>query len=176
MKSARSIVEPVKGVASLLEEFDLLREMGAEAGEDQVVGDMEALLPRIEDLVHDLDFRVMLGGHNDRCVYTTDVVFPLTGAVSLVTLMDDGESVDRQAGGGRHPSGETAADRDELASGGVERAIRTERRRVGHQLRFSRGAVLGNDERDAKCFGDGGGSRSVRQSRMGVDDIDPMAR
>jgi len=67
MKSSRSIVEPVKGVASLLEEFDLLHEMGAESGEDQVVGDMEALLPRIEDLVHDLDFRVMLGGHNDRC-------------------------------------------------------------------------------------------------------------
>jgi peptide chain release factor 2 len=67
MKSSRSIVEPVKGVTNLLEEFDLLREMGAEAGEDQVVGDMEALLPRIEDLVHDLDFRVMLGGHNDRC-------------------------------------------------------------------------------------------------------------
>jgi len=57
----------VKGVTNLLEEFDLLREMGAEAGEDQVVGDMEALLPKIENLVHDLDFRVMLGGHNDRC-------------------------------------------------------------------------------------------------------------
>ena len=67
MKSSRSIVEPVKGVASLLEEFDLLHEMGAEGGEDQVVGDMEALVPKIEDLVHDLDFRVMLGGHNDRC-------------------------------------------------------------------------------------------------------------
>ena len=67
MKSARSIVDPVKGVTNLLEEFDLLREMGAEAGEDQVVGDMEALLPKIENLVHDLDFRVMLGGHNDRC-------------------------------------------------------------------------------------------------------------
>jgi peptide chain release factor 2 len=66
MKSARAIVEPVKGVTNLLEEFDLLREMGAEAGEDQVVGDMEALLPRIENLVHELDFRVMLGGHNDR--------------------------------------------------------------------------------------------------------------
>ena len=67
MKSSRAIVEPVKGVTNLLEEFDLLREMGAEAGEEQVVGDMEALLPRIEDLVHDLDFRVMLSGHNDRC-------------------------------------------------------------------------------------------------------------
>ena len=67
MKSARSIVEPVKGVAYLLEEFDLLHEMGAEAGEEQVVGDMEALVPKIENLVHDLDFRVMLGGHNDRC-------------------------------------------------------------------------------------------------------------
>ncbi len=67
MKSSRSIVEPVKGVANLLEEFDLLHEMGAEAGEEQVVGDMEALVPKIENLVHDLDFRVMLGGHNDRC-------------------------------------------------------------------------------------------------------------
>jgi peptide chain release factor 2 len=67
MKSSRSIVEPVKGVANLLEEFDLLREMGAEAGEEQVVGDMEALVPKIETLVEDLDFRVMLGGHNDRC-------------------------------------------------------------------------------------------------------------
>ena len=67
MKSARSIVEPVQGVTSLLEEFDLLREMGAEGGEAQVVDDMAALLPRIESAVHDLDFRVMLGGHNDRC-------------------------------------------------------------------------------------------------------------
>ena len=67
MKSARAIVEPVKGLGGLLEEFDLLKEMGQEAGEDQVVGDMEALLPRIESAVHELDFRVMLGGHNDRC-------------------------------------------------------------------------------------------------------------
>jgi peptide chain release factor 2 len=67
MKSARSVVEPVKGLGSLIEEFDLLREMGAESGEDQVVGEMEALLPRIETAFDELDFRVMLGGANDRC-------------------------------------------------------------------------------------------------------------
>ena len=67
MKSARSVVEPVKLLHGLIEEFDTLQQMGEEAGEDQVAGDMEALLPRIEAAVADLDFRVMLGGPNDRC-------------------------------------------------------------------------------------------------------------
>jgi peptide chain release factor 2 len=67
MKSARAVVEPVKGLGSLLEEFDLLRQMGEEEGEEQVLEDMEALLVKIETAVHELDFRVMLGGHNDRC-------------------------------------------------------------------------------------------------------------
>ena len=67
MKAARSVVEPVTKLASLLEEFDTLRQMGEEAGEEQVAADMEALLPRIEDALHELDFRVMLGGPNDRC-------------------------------------------------------------------------------------------------------------
>ncbi len=67
MKSARSVVEPVKGLGTMLEEFDLLRQMGEESGEEQVVGDLEALVPKIETAIHELDFRVMLGGHNDRC-------------------------------------------------------------------------------------------------------------
>jgi len=67
MKSSRAVAEPVKSLAALLEEFDLLRQMGAEEGEEHVLGDLEALLPRIETAVHDLDFRVMLGGPNDRC-------------------------------------------------------------------------------------------------------------
>ena len=66
MKSARSVVEPVRKLATLLEEFEILRQMGEEAGEDQVIGDMESLVPNIEDAAHELDFRVMLGGHNDR--------------------------------------------------------------------------------------------------------------
>jgi peptide chain release factor 2 len=67
MKSARSVVEPVRKLQALLEEFDLLEQMGKEEGDEHVVSDMDALLPRIEDGIHDLDFRVMLGGHNDRC-------------------------------------------------------------------------------------------------------------
>lgn len=66
MKSARSVVEPVRKLGVLLEEFETLRQMGEEAGEDQVLTDMEALLPSIEDAAHELDFRVMLGGPNDR--------------------------------------------------------------------------------------------------------------
>jgi peptide chain release factor 2 len=65
MKAARSVVEPVRKLAGFLEEFGTLREMGAESGEELVLGDMEALVPKIEDAVHELDFRVMLGGHND---------------------------------------------------------------------------------------------------------------
>jgi len=66
MKSARSVVEPVRKLGTLLEEFDTLRQMGEEAGEGEVLADMEALVPKIEDSVHELDFRVMLGGPNDR--------------------------------------------------------------------------------------------------------------
>ena len=67
MKAARSVVEPVRRLHGLLEEFDLLAQMGGEHGEEHVLVEMEALLPRIEDLAHELDFRVMLGGPNDRC-------------------------------------------------------------------------------------------------------------
>src|SRR5262245_65308161 len=66
MKAARSVVEPVRKLQGLLEEFDLLEQMGQEEGEEHVLDDMEAVLPMIEDAVTDLDFRVMLGGHNDR--------------------------------------------------------------------------------------------------------------
>ena len=66
MKAARAVVEPVRKLGTLLEEFEILRQMGEEAGEDQVLPDMEALVPGIEDAAHELDFRVMLGGPNDR--------------------------------------------------------------------------------------------------------------
>ncbi len=66
MKGARSVVEPLRKIESDLEEFDLLCEMGRDGGEDQVVGDIEALLPRVEEELLKLDFRVMLGGANDR--------------------------------------------------------------------------------------------------------------
>lgn len=67
MKLVRSVVEPVRAVQTALEEFDILVEMAKEAGEAEVVQEIDALLPRIEEGVGALDFRVMLGGPNDRC-------------------------------------------------------------------------------------------------------------
>ena len=66
LKAARSVVEPVRDLASALEEFALLLELGAAEGEELVVDDLETLLPRIELGIEKLDFRVMLGGPNDR--------------------------------------------------------------------------------------------------------------
>jgi peptide chain release factor 2 len=66
MKLARGVVEPVKALATMLDEYDLLRQMGEEEGQEHVIADLEGLVPRIEAAIEDLDFRVMLGGHNDR--------------------------------------------------------------------------------------------------------------
>ena len=66
MKAARSVVEPVRKLATAFEEFDLLVEMGRDEGDALVVGDMDALVPGIEAEIEKLDFRVMLGGPNDR--------------------------------------------------------------------------------------------------------------
>lgn len=66
LKTVRSIVEPVRAVQTALEEYGILAEMAQEAGEDAVAGEVDLLLPRIEEGIHALDFRVMLGGPNDR--------------------------------------------------------------------------------------------------------------
>ena len=66
MKTLRAVVEPVRKIEAGFEEFGILAEMGREAGEAEVLGDMEALVARIEAQLEDLDFRVMLGGPNDR--------------------------------------------------------------------------------------------------------------
>jgi len=63
----RSVVEPVRAVQTALEEFDLLAQMGADEGEEHVIADLDALVQRIEADIEKLDFRVMLGGPNDRC-------------------------------------------------------------------------------------------------------------
>ena len=67
MKDVRSVVEPVKRVATAYEELGILAEMAREGGEEGVLAEAEEAVRRIEDGVHDLDFRVMLGGPNDRC-------------------------------------------------------------------------------------------------------------
>jgi peptide chain release factor 2 len=65
LKAARSVVEPVRRVASALEEGELLAQMGAEEGEDQVESELSDLLARLDEELDALDFRVMLGGPND---------------------------------------------------------------------------------------------------------------
>jgi peptide chain release factor 2 len=67
MKDVRSVVEPVRKVQTAYEELAILSDMAQEAGEDAVAADAETAVRTIEECVHDLDFRVMLGGPNDRC-------------------------------------------------------------------------------------------------------------
>jgi len=67
MNDVRSIVAPMRKIATAFEELGILAEMAKDAGEDAVIADAEAALTVIADAVHDLDFRVMLGGPNDRC-------------------------------------------------------------------------------------------------------------
>lgn len=66
MKVARVVVDPIRKLAGYLEEVDVLAEMGAEAGEDEVLDDIQAALGAVRTLVEKLEFQVMLGGPNDR--------------------------------------------------------------------------------------------------------------
>ncbi len=50
-----------------LEELELLLEMGAEAGEEAVLADLEQAGQRVRSELDQLDFRLMLGGPNDSC-------------------------------------------------------------------------------------------------------------
>jgi peptide chain release factor 2 len=51
---------------SNFEELELLEEMAAEAGDDELLEDAEALVKGIQATVDKLEFRVMLGGPNDQ--------------------------------------------------------------------------------------------------------------
>jgi peptide chain release factor 2 len=66
LKSARSVVEPMRRVETAFEEGGLLVEM-AEEGEELVADDLGKVLERIQTELDALDFRVMLGGPNDDC-------------------------------------------------------------------------------------------------------------
>ncbi len=66
MKNVRSVVEPVKRVQSAYDDLGVLVEMGREASEADVVDEAEKSVLTIEQGIHDLDFRVMLGGPDDR--------------------------------------------------------------------------------------------------------------
>ena len=64
---AVSVVEPIRRVKTAIEEIELLMEMGAEAGEETVLGDLEQVANKAQADLEALDFRLMLGGPNDGC-------------------------------------------------------------------------------------------------------------
>lgn len=65
LKHIRGIVDPIRTLESQFEEFHILEEMGKSDGAELVIGEVEELLPRIEEGIRKLDFRVMLGGPQD---------------------------------------------------------------------------------------------------------------
>ena len=67
MKDVRSVVGPVQRVQTAYDDLGVLAEMAREGGEAAVLDDAETCVRAIEDGIHDLDFRVMLGGPDDRC-------------------------------------------------------------------------------------------------------------
>ncbi|MBI5362155.1 MAG: peptide chain release factor 2 [Planctomycetes bacterium] len=66
MKGVRGIVDPVRLVETAFEEFGILVEMAKDAGEADVIAEADATVAKIEQTMEVLDFRVMLGGPNDR--------------------------------------------------------------------------------------------------------------
>jgi len=66
MKEVTSVVVPVRRVATAYEELAILADMATDGDEAAVVEEAEKAVLAIEEGVHDLDFRVMLGGPNDR--------------------------------------------------------------------------------------------------------------
>lgn len=67
MKNVRSVVEPVQRVQGAYDDLGVLAEMAREGGEADVLDEAEKAVQVIEKSVEDLDFRVMLGGPDDRC-------------------------------------------------------------------------------------------------------------
>jgi peptide chain release factor 2 len=66
LKAARSIIDPIRRVHSGLEDGQVLAEMGAEAGEEEVADELSELAMSLEKELDALDFRVMLGEPNDQ--------------------------------------------------------------------------------------------------------------
>ncbi len=66
MKAARAVVDPIKKVAEALEEIELLAEMGAESGAEEVLADIEQLEAQAVATIDKLEFQLMLGGPNDK--------------------------------------------------------------------------------------------------------------
>lgn len=62
----RSVIEPVRKVQSAYDDLAVLVEMAQEGGEGDVLEEAEKAVLTIEQGIHELDFRVMLGGPDDR--------------------------------------------------------------------------------------------------------------
>jgi peptide chain release factor 2 len=65
LKRLRAGVEPVRAAEGLLEEVDLCVQMAAEGSAADVEADLQASVERLERVVNDLEFQVMLGGAHD---------------------------------------------------------------------------------------------------------------
>jgi len=65
-KLALSVIEPLGAIAEALEEVEINAQLGEEEGEEQVIGEIDRLLDVAEAALDKLEFRVMLGGPNDR--------------------------------------------------------------------------------------------------------------
>ena len=65
-KSAKGVVEPIDDVSGAIEEIELMLEMAEEEGEELVLDDAQAALERVVKGIDALDFRVMLGGPQDK--------------------------------------------------------------------------------------------------------------
>jgi peptide chain release factor 2 len=65
VKRLRAGVEPVRKAEAALEEIALLVEMGSEAEGEVLLDDLRSAAERLEQIVTDLEFQVMLGGPHD---------------------------------------------------------------------------------------------------------------
>ena len=65
-RAASGVVDPIDEVSGAVEEIELLVQMAEEEGEELVLEDAEAALAKIEQGIEALDFRVMLGGPQDK--------------------------------------------------------------------------------------------------------------
>jgi len=65
-KIALMVIDPIDEVSGALEEIELLSEMAAEESEELVIDDAETALATVERGIDALEFRVMLGGPQDK--------------------------------------------------------------------------------------------------------------
>lgn len=63
--ACENLVKSLGGLASELDDYEALIELGAEMGEEEVLADLEATSARVDTILGDLEFRRMLSGTHD---------------------------------------------------------------------------------------------------------------